>query len=197
MRSPARWWVVAALIVVLVAGGVVAALVLLRAAPALLDADDIAGVSSVAQDADADPAPGWVWCDTIAPSMWERGEPPTTSLVLDDGSTIGATLIERPLGGLTAGKVLSNASAAAESCGASHLVDEGFAIEPLSGLADGEVGWRSARPDGRWGEYVLVDLDGRRVLAVGFETEADEAPLPIGDLVALAREGAERFPGDG
>lgn len=182
--------------VVLAAGVVVAALALLRA-PALLDADDFTGVRSVAQDAGADPAPGWVWCDLIAPSMWERGEPPATSLVLDDGSTIGATLIERPSGGLPAGKVLSNASAAAESCGASHLVDEGFAIEPLSGLAAGEVGWRSARHDGRWGEYVLVDLDGRRVLAVGFETEADEAPLPIDDLVALAREGAERFPRDG
>jgi hypothetical protein len=71
--------------------------------------------------------------------------------------------------------------------------DNHQSIEPLTGLGDGAVGWRTRDLDVR-GEYVVIPLPDGRLLAVGSTTTADDAPIDVRDLLALAAQGAEQFP---
>ncbi|HEY0239605.1 MAG TPA: hypothetical protein VGC37_13270 [Friedmanniella sp.] len=175
-----------------VLGGVLAVTLLRPAAdPVLLDPRDFTGVEAVHQGKPSQ-EPGWTWCNLdIAP--WTSEGDPVTTLDLDHDTLATAVIADgRP--DATAEEIVSTLSADASACAESESVTLGASIEPLTGLDDGEVGWRTTTTFGAWGEYVLVPLDDSRVLAVGFATWDDDPAVAINELVARAKAGAEQFP---
>lgn len=160
----------------------------------LLDADDVEGVEEATHDEDGAWAPGWTWCDDLNPYRYvEGGELHTSLLSFGGGAGAGATIIDGSSDGVTADYLLETIEARAGLCAENETaLDRGYAIEPLSGLDAGVVGWRTEASDGEHGEFALVRLDGRRLLAVGWVSDAPEAPVELGELIRLAREGAER-----
>lgn len=183
---------------VAVAGGVLAFL-LVRPGPVLLDPDDFPGVVRAQQGEPAVP-PGWTNCD-LSVGAWLREGAPDTLLDFGDGSWAAAAIAERPEGRNIyddADAFIAHLESTAETCAQSPKIDNGFSIEPLPDLDPGAVGWRTGYPGiPRWGEYVVIPLDERRLLAVGFETNEAEPPVDMDHLVELAKQGAEQFPATG
>lgn len=160
----------------------------------LLDASDVEGVERATHDEDGAWAPGWTWCDDLNPYRYvEGGELHTSLLSFGGGAGAGATIIDGSSDGVTADYLLETIEARAGLCAENETaLDRGYAIEPLSGLDAGVVGWRTEASDGEHGEFALVRLDDRRLLAVGWVSDGPEAPVELGELIRLAREGAER-----
>jgi hypothetical protein len=161
--------------------------------PVLLDAADLPGAEVVEQNRWAGGAPGWTWCADLAPNLYTDSGAVSSGVSFGDAGEAGAVIIDRSADGATAQYFLDRLEAAAAACADSEAVDRGFAIAPLGGLDDGEVGWRTETPDGEWGDYVLIPLDEMRLLAVGFSTFAGEAPVDLDELVTQARQGAQQF----
>lgn len=177
------------------------ALVLLAgcsSSPVLLSEDDVTDVTVAEQNTDLAIAPGWTFCDEISPNVYLRAPVVGTWFELADGSTVGATVLDRRADGLSADLVLEQLEAAADQCAleSETYPGSGQTIEPLDDLDDSALGWRTQTADGTWGEYVVLPLDESRVLAVGFTTEQDDPPVELSELVDLAAAGAERFPAD-
>lgn len=189
-----RWWTVASAALVGVLG-VVLAIVLLRPEPVLLDPDDFPGVARTHQNGHNAP-PGWTYCD-LSVGGWVREGSPDTALVFGPDQWAGAAIAVQPGGrSESAAELLDRLQERAASCATSELTQSGrFSIEPLSGLGPGEVGWRTRYEDPlQWGEYVVIPLDEGRLLAVGFQTTEETAPVDMDRLVELAKQGAEQFP---
>lgn len=179
------------------AGTVLAAAVLLAACsstPVLLDGADFEGVESTTQDDGGALAPGWTWCDDLRPGLYTGASVTSSFLTFDDESRVGATVIDLSEDARSSDDVLERYAAAADRCAEADAAARGYAIEPVAGLDQGESGWTTRRSDGEWGQYVLVRLDNARVLAVGFSTTQDDAPVDLDDLVDRATAGAEQFP---
>ncbi len=81
-----------------------------------------------------------------------------------------------------------------DNCAASVSRGPEDAIERLPEGDATALRWRTSTAGGLWGEYTLIALDDTRLLAVGFETTADEAPVELDELVDLAEAGARQFP---
>lgn len=162
--------------------------------PVLVDGSGLPGVDVTEQNRSLGSAPGWTWCEELAPNLYTATRAPSTGLAFDDGGEAGAVVIDRSRDGATADYFVERLGEAAARCADSDLVGEGYSIEPLADLPDGQVGWRTGTPDGEWGELVLVPLDRWRVLAAGFATTEEEPPVDRDELVALAEQGAEQFP---
>jgi hypothetical protein len=186
-----------------VAGGALAFL-LLRPGPVLLAPEDFPGVVSAHQNGRSAP-PGWTNCD-LSISGWVRPGGPDTELIFGPGQRAGAAIgVEpSPLSGGSAGEI-AYLERTADTCADSEKTEHGFSIEPLPGLDDGAVGWRT-KEEGYvrggqegylWGEYVVIPLDEHRLLAVGFQTDQEEPPVDMDRLVELAKQGAEQFPATG
>ncbi|GIG36925.1 hypothetical protein [Cellulomonas pakistanensis] len=173
---------------------VVTSLAACSSPPVLLDEGAVDDVASAEQNTEFAIAPGWTWCSAISPSGTMR-EPYTGSrFELDDGSSVGATVLDRRAEGLTSAKLLGDLVADADQCTLEARPDGlGTSIEPLTDLEQDAHGWRTRDPEGRWGEYVVVPLDEWRVLAYGFVTRSEEPPVDLDELGELAREGAERL----
>ncbi|WP_282944798.1 hypothetical protein [Cellulomonas endometrii] len=163
--------------------------------PVLLEKSDFTGVQAEQQNEEAY-APGWTWCDALRPSFYIDGGAVSSSLTFGDRERAAATIIDGSTDDLPADYMLEQYEAQADSCARSDATTRGYSIEPLGGLAEGEVGWTTRTSDGEWGEYVLIPLDEWRLLAVGFSTSEDEPPVEMDRLVELARQGAEQFPSD-
>jgi hypothetical protein len=162
--------------------------------PVLLDGADFDGVESTTQDDGGALAPGWTWCDDLRPGLYTGASVTSTFLTFDDEARAGATIIDLSEDARSSDYVLEQYAAAAEGCAESDAASRGYTIDRITGLGDGETGWTTRRSDGEWGQYVLVRLDDVRVLAVGFSTTEDEAPVDLDDLVERATVGAEQFP---
>ena len=163
--------------------------------PVLLDERDFDDVTLVEQNSRYSIAPGWTWCEEMSPNLYMGDPVQGTWLELDGGPAVGATLLDRSGRGQSADDLVAAITAQADQCVlSSETIGSGRLIEPLDGLEDGASGWRTRDPDGVWGEYVVVPLDGSRVLAYGFATDRDDAPVDLDDLRDLAVAGAERFP---
>ncbi|RMI13565.1 hypothetical protein EBM89_03915 [Cellulomonas triticagri] len=180
-------------------GGVLA-LVLLRPGPVLLDPDEFVGVTRVEQNSHV-PPPGWTGCDlSVGPWMSVSSPDTDTALELGPHGRAGAAIVVQPSWSpRSAPEQIEHLSMLGEQCAAGNSVSSGrFAIEPLDGLAPGEVGWRTRYEEPlEWGEYVVVALDEKRLLAVGFETTEEEPPVDMEHLVERAKQGAEQFPAGG
>lgn len=177
--------------------GLVVAVVLLTGCggdPVLLDGDDVPGVQGTTQNTRSGNVPGPTWCDGIAADTFPAPSSPGTVLDFGAQGSAGAVIIDRSGDGIGSDYVLATLQEQADLCGDSDAASEGSTIEPLTGLVEGEVGWTTRRSDGEWGEYVLVPLDESRLLAVGFSTTQDEAPVDLDELVDRATAGAEQFP---
>lgn len=87
-------------------------------------------------------------------------------------------------------EMTANASRCAAPAAATD--DPETSLEPLTGLDDGAVGWRTYDGPRVWGEYAVIPLDETHLLAVGFETDKPEPPIEINELIRLALEGVER-----
>lgn len=177
------------------AAGVALLLTGCGADPVLLDRADFPGATSVKQDAWGGSTPGATWCSGLGSAQYAAGGEVSSWLSFGDHGDAGATLIDRSADRASAehlaGMIAEQATVCAESDAATT---GGASIEPLDGLDDGERGWTTRTPDGEWGQYALVPLDDWRLLAVGFSTTDDEAPVELTDLIDRAREGAEQFP---
>ncbi|RMI13564.1 hypothetical protein [Cellulomonas triticagri] len=180
-----------------VAGGALAFL-LVQPGPVLLDPDDFPGVVASQQGEPAVP-PGWTNCD-LSVGAWLREGDPDTLLDFGDGSWAVAAIAQRPEGRnlyADADAFIAHLESTAATCAQSSKIDNGFTIEALPDLDPGAVGWRTGYLDiPRWGEYVVIPLDERRLLAVGFETNQEEPPVDMDRLVELAKQGAEQFPAE-
>lgn len=166
------------------------------APPVLLDEGDFDDVTIVEQNTRYSIAPGWTWCEQMSPNLYLGNSVQGTWLELDGGPSVGATLLDRSGRGESAEELVAAITAQADQCVlSSETIGSGRLIEPLDGLERGAAGWRTQDPDGVWGEFVVVPLDGTRVLAYGFSTDRDDAPVDLDDLRDLATAGAERFPG--
>lgn len=157
--------------------------------PVLLD-DAALGAVSTRQNPLGWNTPGWTWCSGLAPD-----DLPSVSTALGFGSrgTAGASIIDPGSGVLSGAYLLDRMAERGERCVATADRARDRGIEPLTDLTEGAVGWRTHAADGTWGEYVLLPVDGDRVLAVGFVTSDDEAPVDLDELVELARAGVDRF----
>lgn len=174
------------------------AFVLVRPGPVLLDPEDFPGVTRTDQNAQNSP-PGWTACD-LSVGDWLSDEGPDTALEFGEDQRAGAAIAVQPSSSTRdVPEMIDYLSGLAEMCAAGNSATSGrFSIEPLSGLAPGEVGWRTRYEDPlRWGEYVVIPLDEHRLLAVGFETDQEEPPVDMDRLVELAKQGAEQFPAAG
>lgn len=189
----ARWPLVAGGVAVVVAGGVLA-VSMLGGSPELLDEADFTGVESAQHGETAYP-PGWTWCD-LGVGRWFSEDAPVSSLTFGDHAWAAAAIVARP-GTWTSQEVLDALETAADACADSELVDRGNSIEPLDGLAPGEVGWTTEAADGERGAYALVPLDETRVLAVGYTTLEDDPPVDVHELVERAKDGAAQFSATG
>lgn len=163
--------------------------------PVLVSGDDVDGATRVVQNTGDALAPGWTWCQPLSPGRTTSSPIQGSLLELEDGSSVGATIMQREDEGITASELLEKIQAQADLCiNQSETASAGESFEPLDGLADDARGWRSETPEGRWGEYVVVQLDEWRVLAYGFATDEEDPPIDLDELGDLAREGAARFP---
>jgi hypothetical protein len=127
------------------------------ASPAVLvDEADLDGVQSAEQNTEHAIAPGWTWCSAISPNVNMRAPYTGSRFELEDGTSVGATLLDRRAEGLTATAMLQDVVDAADQCALEARPDDlGTAIEPLDGLQQDARGWRTVDPEGRRGEYVV------------------------------------------
>lgn len=174
---------------------VVLVVVLVRAcrteSPHLLNASDFEGVDEVVHDEGVPRA--WTWCRSLDASDLFGHDGAASRLSFGDGGLAGATLVDGWTVGVPADHNLEHIKDSAERC----ADGEGPSmIEELTDLDEDAVGWRTESSGGEWGEYVVIKLDDWRVLAVGFSTREPTAPVEIGELVQLAREGAAKFEPD-
>lgn len=164
--------------------------------PVLLPADEFDDVTIVEQNTTYAIAPGWTWCRTMSPVEYGGDPEQGTWLQIDGGPSVGATVLDQSGLGQDASDLIAELVADADQCTLSAAtIGSGRSIEPLDGQGDGAAAWRTEDPNGVWGEFAVLPLDDTRVLAVGFQTDRDEPPAELADLIALAVEGAERFPG--
>jgi hypothetical protein len=178
--------------------GVTLALAGCTASPTLLDESDFEGIQVVEQNKGESLAFGWTWCNALRPRTFPSTRVTANSFfAFDQYVYLGATIIDNRDSDRTADELLDRFDAYAEMCATSDAVTiHGYSIEPLTGLSEGEEGWRTRTTDGEWGEYVVIKLDDWRLLAVGFTTNQDEPPVDIDELMRLAREGAAEFEPD-
>lgn len=159
--------------------------------PPLLRESDFDGVVSATHDEPGqDYVPGPTWCRRLVPSRVPLPPGPISRLTFDEEDpypTVGAMVVGRSLDTVT-----DSLEGAAAWC--TQVEGEGpdRSLEPLTGLDDGAIGWRTRDDNGVWGEYVAVPLDGLHLLLVGFETDEAEPPIELDELIRLAREGVER-----
>jgi hypothetical protein len=163
--------------------------------PVMLDEADFDDVQTVHQNEGAF-APGWTWCDALRPSRYIDGGAVSSSLTLGDRERAAATIIDGAPDDLPAEYMLEQYEQQADACASADPTTRCYSIEPLTGLGDGAVGWETHTSDGEWGEYALIPLDEWRLLAVGFSTFEDEAPVDMDELIEHARDGAEQFPAE-
>ena len=166
--------------------------------PVLLSPNDLDGVAVQVEQNSADAlAPGWTWCSFLSPGV--NSSPPVrgSRFSLEGGAQVGASVLDRRDEGWSSDRLVERIESQADQCALEASDSLGTSIEPLDGLATGARGWRTADPEGRWGEYVVVKLDEWRVLAYGFATDDADPPVDLDDLGDLARTGSERFPLDG
>ena len=98
-----------------------------------------------------------------------------------------------------AAEMLAEYALGADACTRLQERSSKHSFEPLAGLDDGAVGWRTVDDSveyddgttGRWGEFALVPLDDTHLLAVGFATVDDDPPVDLDELIRIARERAE------
>lgn len=164
----------------------------------LLVESDFDGVVESAHDEDGAFAPGWTWCTELNPYGYVTGAPPTSLLTFSGRTQVGATIVDRSVDGLSAEAVLALVEERASLCVENDTAaGRGYVIEPLTGLDDDAVGWRTQTSEGERGEFAVLTLDSRRLLAVGFQTDQEQAPIELDELVRLAREGVDRVGLDG
>jgi hypothetical protein len=194
-----RWFWLSAL--VLVALLAVTAVVVVRGRdrpPSLVPADAIPGMTLERQDEMYAYAPGSTWCSDIAPGrfVWS---PVTGSRFDGDGVAAGAMFLNLSVRGRDSAAIIGALEAGAAAC-ALRLVpgQNRQTIEPLAGLPEGAVGWRTTRERRSWwGEIAAIPWDEDRVLVVGIESyRGGDVPIDVRDLLAMALEGAEQFPAD-
>ncbi|QZN86020.1 hypothetical protein [Cellulomonas sp. C5510] len=111
---------------------------------------------------------------------------------LGGDSTVGATILDLSGRRIDAGEQIDQFVSSAELC--STLIEAGEAISGIDAGDSRVVAWRTQDSDGHWGEFAVMPLDDARVLAVGFETDGDDAPADLDDLIRLAEQGARQFP---
>lgn len=162
-----------------------------HAAPTLLRASDFDGVVSETHDeAGQQSVPGPTWCDGLSVGNLGLPSGAISELSFDeeDGSPrVGAVLVHQDLD-LTADRL---EDAAATCTRATEEYPE-LSIERIGGLSDGAVGWRTRDDEtGVWGEYAAVPI-GASLIFVGVETDEGQAPIELGALIRLAREGVDR-----
>lgn len=185
-----------ALQVLVLALGIGVALAGCAGSPTLLDDSDFTEAVNVTHGRNVNP-PGWTWCN-LDKDVWENGSA-GSALNFDGREWAAATIVDGtvlPRDPLPSAKIMREAKETAWACEAmaDDMADANFAIEPLDGLSEGAIGWRTRVVGGKWGEYVMVPLDAWRLLVVGFETDQEQPPVDIDKLVSLATEGAVRFP---
>jgi hypothetical protein len=164
--------------------------------PVLLDNSDFPGVTSTSQNEWGGGTPGPTWCSGIGSAQYAAGGSISSWLSFGDQGDAGAALIDRSSDSATTEYFVGKITEQATACADSEATTRGYSIEPLTDLGDGAVGWETHTSDGEWGEYALIPLDEWRLLAVGFSTFEDEAPVDLDELIEHAREGAEQFPTD-
>lgn len=164
----------------------------------LLDAADFDGVVESAHDEDGAFAPGWTWCTELNPYAYVVGASPTSLLTFAGRTQVGATIVDRSGEGLSAEAVLGLVEERASRCAQNDTATgSGYVIEPLTGLDDDAVGWRTETGEGEHGEFAVLTLDSSHLLAVGWATDQPEPPLELDELIRLAREGVDRVGLDG
>lgn len=166
------------------------------ASPTLLDDSDFTEAVDVTHGRNVNP-PGWTWC-SLNLDVWQNGSA-GSALNFDDSAWAAATIVDGtllPARPRPSAEIMREASETAWACDATaeDIADTNVVIEPLDGLAEGAIGWRTRVVGGKWGEYVMVPLDPWRLLVVGFETDQEQPPVDMDELVSLAIEGAVQFP---
>jgi hypothetical protein len=164
--------------------------------PRLLDEDAYGEVTESAHNDDLSLVPAGGFCTALRAFTFTTEQLGGSQLVLADppGTLVGAQVVQEAPG-LPLDDVLELAIANAELCAEEAEASEyDVAIEPLEGLDTGDLGWRTRDADGMWGEIVLSRLDDDRLVAVGFQTYGEDAPVDVLDLLETARESADQFP---
>ena len=176
-------WPVAVSVMVVLAG--------CSSAPVLLPEDEFDDVTIVEHDTKYSIAPGWTWCRAMSPVEYGGDPDRGTWLEIDGGPSVGATVLDQSGIGEDSAGLVAEFVADADQCTLSAAtIGTGRSIEPLDGQGDGVTAWRTEDPNGVWGEFAVLPLDDTRVLAVGFQTDRDEAPAELEDLISLARQRA-------
>ena len=202
-RPACRWpWapaVAAAALVALLAGCAGA-----RERPHLLDLDDVPGAVSENHESGTWVLAGQGWCGMSSGPVGDRSGPASGIGVGESRRVWVEARIASNGSYEPAEELMAEVEAGVQGC-VDHLEELAAAgesldrsIEPLTGLADGVIGWRSreASSDGSgetWGEFAVMQLTESKVLVVGFETDQVEPPIEIGELLAIALENTERL----
>lgn len=162
-----------------------------QASPTLLRDSDFDGVvSATHNDVGQQSIPGPTWCEGL--SIGDLGLPTgaVSELSFDEEDgypRVGAVLVDQEMD-LTAARLED----AAATCAAATEEHPELSIDPIDGLPDEGMGWRTGDDEGGlWGEYAAVPV-GDAVLLVGFETDQEQAPVELDELIRLAREGVDR-----
>lgn len=159
--------------------------------PTLLDEDDFGDVVTAVHNSDDAVTRGQLWCSPLDPRVYYRTAP-TSRLKLESGS-VGATIVDQSdSSGSTADEFMDSFGDSAALCADGLGALDGDTIEPISGLGEDGVGWRTETGEGYQGEIAFIKLDDARLLVVGIETDQAELPIELDELIRLAREGAER-----
>lgn len=175
--------------------GLVALVSACSSSPVVLSEDDFDDVTIVEQNTEYAIAPGWTWCRQLSPLDLMEEPVQGTWLEIGGGPAVGATILDGSSGGEDADDLLEAFRSAADQCVLSaRSIGTGRSIEPVEGLGTGVSGWRTEDRDGNRGEFAVLPLDDRRVLAVGFTTDREEPPADLAGLIELAKQGAEQFP---
>lgn len=178
-----RAWPVAVSVMVVLAG--------CSSAPVLLPEDEFDDVTIVEQNTKYSIAPGWTWCQVMSPGLYVGDPVHGTWLEIDGRPSVGATVLDRSGFGQDASDLVAEFVVHADQCALEgREIGVGRSVEPLEGLGQGVTAWRTEDPNGVWGEFAVLPLDDTRVLAVGFQTDRDEAPAELEDLISLARQRA-------
>ena len=171
--------------------------------PQLLDMDDVPGAVS------EDHEPGrWVlagqgWCGMSTGPIGDRSGPYSRVGIGESRVQVEARIASNgPYE--PAAELMAQVEADVQRC-VDYLEERAAAgepldrtIEPLTGLDDGVLGWRTREtPYGDsgdvWSEFALVQVTESKVLVVGVQTDEEEPPIDIEDLLAMALENAERL----
>lgn len=160
--------------------------------PTLLDASDVEGVVSSEHDELAQThVPGALWCERLTADGLTMPTGAISRLNFSETSpypTAGAAIGDRGMA-----ETVERLEDGETRCAATAEEYPGLSIEPLSGLDADAMGWRLRDDEHEvWGEFAVVPIDSGHVLLAGFETDQDEPPVELDELIRLGLEGAER-----